>query len=286
LAEAVFIAARAGRPEEVTELVDGTETGGADSANAALADAYREFHADGEVTSTHRRVIDVLATSDTIDARTVNRLVNLLLSITNFAGDAEKREQTNATLAPLGTRVAPAILMYRTGVDSIVGTTRAIHALLTSYAALLPKLEPRMVMLMSFPAYCVDAMAEFRYPLQQAFTELSEHGASIDAIEGGRVVLLDMMAGGHWDQAEKVGAQCLEMAGQVHGSELIRQTFVADLGVLAAWRGDLETARRNAAEVTAWATPRGLNMLLRTAQRIAPSKKWSEWLLLIHPAIC
>jgi DNA-binding CsgD family transcriptional regulator len=39
--------------------------------------------------------------------------------------------------------------------------------------------------------------------------------------------------------------------------------------VLAAWRGDLGTARRNAADVTAWSKPRGLNMLLHTAQRIA-----------------
>jgi DNA-binding CsgD family transcriptional regulator len=269
LAEAVFVAARAGRPGEVTELVDSAETRGANSANAALFAAYRAFHADGEVISTHRRLIEVLAKSDTIDGKTVNRLANLLLSITNFAGDAEKRERTNVALAALGTRVAPTILMYRTGVDSIVNTTSGIRSLLATYAEFLPKLEPRMVMLLSFPAYCVDAMAQFRYPLEQAFTQLSEHGASIDAIEGGRVLLLDMMAGGHWDRAEKVGAQCLEMAGEVQGSELVRHQLLGDLGVFAAWRGDLETARRNAADVTAWAAPRGLHLLVGVAQRIA-----------------
>jgi DNA-binding CsgD family transcriptional regulator len=269
LAEAVFVAAWAGRPGEVTELVDSAETRGANSANAALFAAYRAFHADGEVISTHRRLIEVLAKSDTIDGKTVNRLANLLLSITNFAGDAEKRERTNVALAALGTRVAPTILMYRTGVDSIVNTTSGIRSLLATYAEFLPKLEPRMVMLLSFPAYCVDAMAQFRYPLEQAFTQLSEHGASIDAIEGGRVLLLDMMAGGHWDRAEKVGAQCLEMAGEVQGSELVRHQLLGDLGVFAAWRGDLETARRNAADVTAWAAPRGLHLLVGVAQRIA-----------------
>jgi DNA-binding CsgD family transcriptional regulator len=59
------------------------------------------------------------------------------------------------------------------------------------------------------------------------------------------------------------------MATGVHGSELMRQTLLADLGVLAACRGDLDTARRNATEVTAWSQPRGMKMLLRTAQQIA-----------------
>jgi hypothetical protein len=77
------------------------------------------------------------------------------------------------------------------------------------------------------------------------------------------------MATGHWDQAEQIGTRCLEMATGVHGSELMRHTLLADLGVLAACRGDLETARRNAAEVTTWSQARGMKMLLRTAQRIA-----------------
>jgi len=123
--------------------------------------------------------------------------------------------------------------------------------------------------MMSYPAYCIDAMAEFRAPLMKAFTQVSAHGASLDAIEGGRVVLLDLMATGQWEQAERIGTQCLEMAAHVHGSELLRQTLLADLGMLAACRGDLGTARRYAAEVTAWSEPRGIRMLLRTAQRIA-----------------
>jgi hypothetical protein len=153
LAEAVFVAARAGRPGEVTELVDSAETRGANSANAALFAAYRAFHADGEVISTHRRLIEVLAKSDTIDGKTVNRLANLLLSITNFAGDAEKRERTNVALAALGTRVAPTILMYRTGVDSIVNTTSGIRSLLATYAEFLPKLEPRRTASMRWPSF-------------------------------------------------------------------------------------------------------------------------------------
>ena len=269
LSEAVFVAARAGRIDEAKELLDDRQLGAGHWALVVLADAYRAFHADGEVVSTHRRLLDALAGSDELDDKTVNRLANLLLSITNYAGDEQKRTRTNAALAPLEKRIHPAVLLYRTDIDEIAVTARAIRSLVSESVAFLPKLPDRSVMLLSFAAYCIDTMAEFRAPLQQTFDQLSMHGASIDAIESGRIVLLDLIATGHWKQAQQVGAQCLGWAEQDKISELRRHQYLADLGVFAASRGDLETARRYSAEVTAWAKPRGLNMLLRNALRIA-----------------
>jgi DNA-binding CsgD family transcriptional regulator len=269
LAEAVFVAARAGRIDQARGLLGNAEADATESALAVLADCYQALHADGEVVATHRRLIDELTRADALDDQTVNRLVNLLLSVTNFADNPELRGRTNAALLPLQAWVHPAILMYRNVDEDIATTANDIRSLLKGYAELLPQLPMRWVFLVSFPAYCIDAMAEFRAPLQQAYAQLCEYGASIDALEGGRVVLLDLMSAGHWDQAQQVGAQCLEMAREIQGSELLRHQFLADLGVLAAWRGDLETARQYAAEVTAWSTPRGLHLLLSVAQRIA-----------------
>jgi DNA-binding CsgD family transcriptional regulator len=98
---------------------------------------------------------------------------------------------------------------------------------------------------------------------------LSEHGASIDVIEGGRVVMLDLIAVGQWDQAEQAGAQYLELAQQPRGSAVVHHELLADLGMLAASRGDLDTARRYAAQVAAWSKPRGLNLLRDATRRIA-----------------
>ena len=61
-ADAVFVAARAGQPKGVADLLDSTGASAGDSALAVLADSYRAFHADGEVISTHRRVLDALPT--------------------------------------------------------------------------------------------------------------------------------------------------------------------------------------------------------------------------------
>ena len=269
LADAVFVAARAGQVCEAQDLLERTETGDSDSALAVLADSYRAFHTDGEVTSTHRQVLDALIKADALDGKTLNRLVYLLLSLTNYSGDAGHREQTNAALLALQARLDPAVLMYRTGVDDIADTANAVRSMLSGYVELLPQLPAQRMALLSFPAYCAGAMADFRAPLQAAFTQLSEHGASVDAIECGRVVVLDLIATGFWPQAEQVGAACLEMAQRIPGSQLRRHQLLADLGVLAAGRGDMETARRYAAEVSAWATPSGVQRLLDGADRIA-----------------
>jgi DNA-binding CsgD family transcriptional regulator len=158
--------------------------------------------------------------------------------------------------------------MYRTGTD-MAAAAGAVRARLAEYARRLPQLHARQVMLVAFPAFSIDAMADFRARLHAAFAALSGHGASIDTIEAGRVVMLDLIAAGHWEQAEQVGMACLEMARQPQGSRLRYHQFLADLGLLAAGRGDLPTARRYAAELNAWSAPRGLQRLCDAADRIA-----------------
>lgn len=268
-ADAVYFAARAGRHDEAQDLLGSTETGEEESPSAVLADAYLAFHGDGEVVSTHRRLLEVLNRADTLDDEMVNRLVNLLLSITNYAGDAQDRQQTNDAVEKIDTRVDPVILLYRTGIADIVTTARYVRAILRQYVDRLPLQEPRRVMQLAFPAYCVDAMADFRVPLNEAYKQTREHGPSIDAMAMGCVVILDLMATGHWAKAARVGADGLAMAKEAQGGELLRHHFLAYLGVLAAWQGDLETARRFATEVTNWSRPRGLQMYLLVAQRIA-----------------
>ncbi|MGV1006149.1 MAG: ATP-binding protein [Candidatus Nanopelagicales bacterium] len=267
--DAVYFAARAGRHDEAQDLLGSTETGEEASPSAVLADAYLAFHGDGEVVSTHRRLLEVLNRADTFDDEMVNRLVNLLLSITNYAGDAQERQQTNDAVEKIDTRVDPVILLYRTGITDIVTTARYVRRVLLQYLDRLPLQEPRRVMQLAFPAYCVDAMADFRVPLNEAYKQTREHGPSIDAMAMGCVVMFDLMAAGQWAKAAQVGADGLAMAKEAQGGELLRHHFLASLGVLAAWQGDLETARRYATEVTNWSRPRGLQMYLLVAQRIA-----------------
>jgi DNA-binding CsgD family transcriptional regulator len=275
-ADAVFVAARAGQTGGIEDLLDNAGASAGDSALEVLAECYRAFNADGEVRATHRRILDALSKADTLDDKTVNRLAYLLVSITNYSGSLRHLEQTNAALLTRQRRLDPAVLMYRTGVDDIAATADAVRSMLSGYVELLPQVPAQRMALLSFPAYCAGVMADFRAPLQAAFTQLSGHGASVDAIECGRVVVLDLIAAGHWPQAEQVGAACLEMAQQVECSQLRRHQLLVDLGVLAAGRGDFETARRYATEVRAWSKPRGLQRLLDGADRIVARAALAE----------
>jgi hypothetical protein len=169
IADAVFLAARADQPADAEELLEIATTGEGDSALTVLAECYQGFHADGEVTSSHRRILDALARASTLDDKTLNRLVYLLISITNYAHTAGYREQTNAALLRVQARLDPAVSMYRTGVDDFAGTANTVRAMLRDWVALLPQVPPQRMVLLSFPAYCAGVMADFRAPLQAAF---------------------------------------------------------------------------------------------------------------------
>jgi DNA-binding CsgD family transcriptional regulator len=59
------------------------------------------------------------------------------------------------------------------------------------------------------------------------------------------------------------------MTTQIECSQLRRHQLLADLGVLAAGRGEVQTAHRYADEVRVWSTQRGLQRLIDGAERIA-----------------
>lgn len=273
-AEAAFVAVRAGLMDEAQDLAESTETGQSASAASVMAAAYQAFHVDGDAISTHARIRDALARPDSIDDRTLNRLTQLLLAITHCAGTTTQWQLTNQALLPVQDRIVPVILTNRVGVAGIADTASAIRSLLSERSWVgdydrLPLLEARHVMLLAFPAFCIDAMDELRGTLRQIYAQLSEHGASIDAIEAGRMVMRDLTATGHWEHAMETGSACLAMAEQNQGSELLRHQLLAELAVLAADTGDFATAREYGARVTAWAKPRELNLILAVAGRAA-----------------
>ena len=267
-ADAVFFAARAGHLDTARSI---SESSGGDEENSiagVLANAYGDFHGRGEVIATHSQLTYALERGQTLDDQTLNQLVQLLLTITNFAGDYEHWRQTNDVLEPVSTRVDPAILVLRHRFDDTATTGETVRALLADRVPRLASLGPRDVNQLAFPAYCIDAMAAIRTPLTLFYNKFREDGPSIDAMAMGCALMLDLMTIGKWQQAQQLGADGLRMAKQIQGGELLRHYFLANLGMLAAWQGDLDAARRYAAELTAWAQPRSLGLYLEFVQRI------------------
>lgn len=267
-ADAVFFAARSGRLETARDISEGIGGDEENSVATLLANAYADFHGRGEVIATHRQLIYALKRGDTLDDQTLNQLVQLLLTIANFAGDYETWKQTNDALEPLSARVDPAILVLRHRYHDTATTAEIVRALLADRVPRLASLGPRDVNQLAFPAYCIDAMAAIRTPLAMFYNKFREDGASMDAMAMGCGLMLDLMAIGKWLQAEQFGAEGLNMAEQIQGGELLRHYFIANLGILAAWQGNLDAARRYANELTEWSQPRRLGLYLDYAERI------------------
>ena len=117
-------------------------------------------------------------------------------------------------------------------------------------------------------AFYVDALAELRSTLARLFQREHDRGAVTNAMTMLHLLLLDQIRSGSWDQASESVRIGLELSTS-HRNDLFRYQFIAYDGLRAAGAGDVAAARQCAAEVTMWAGPRRLGLLLEFVDRIA-----------------
>ena len=269
-AEAAFVAAQASRFDDAQALVDepvGSRRPG-ELASAVLTGAYLALYRDGEVLATHRRIVTVLHGSDGLDDATALRLVKLLLAITQYAGDATLWRQTDDVVDRLADRVDPEVLLYRDAWGDVARRGHTVARRLAEYRDALTAMEPWEVMRLGVTAHYVDGLGDFRTTLTRLFERERDRGAVTNAMTMLHLLLLDQIASGQWTDARESARLGVELT-TTHRNELFRCQFVAYDGVRAAGAGDVATARRCAAEVTAWAGPRRLGLLLGFALRTA-----------------
>jgi DNA-binding CsgD family transcriptional regulator len=262
-AEAAFVAAQSSRFDDAQALADETE-----SVSSVLTGAYLALYRDGEVVGTHRRITIALKGVDSLDDATVSRLVKLLLAITQYAADPGLWQQTDDAVDRLVDRVDAVALLYRDAWGDLARRGHSVRARLAEHRDALISLEPWEVMRLGVTAYYVDGLADFRTTLTRLFERERDRGAVTNAMTMLHLLLLDQIASGRWEAAQESARLGLALT-ETHRNELFRLQFVVYDGVRAAGVGDVETARRCAAEVTGWAGPRRLGLLLGFANRIA-----------------
>lgn len=269
LADAAYLAGQAALLDEAQDLLDTTAaTDSAGSPTSVLTAAYLGLYRDGDVTTTHRRVIAALrapAVGPGADAGT--RLVNLLLAISQFAGDPARWALTERVIDDLGDRVDPLALIYRDSWGDVVRRGHTVRARLDEQFLLLSGGEPWDVMRLAVSAFYVDTLGDYRPYLERMVRREQDNGAVTNVMTLLQLVVLDQIASGRWADAEATGRRGLDLTG-AHGYELFAHQFRAFLGVLAARRGDLDLARRHEATVRAWGRPRGIGFLTGFADAI------------------
>ncbi|MGW7256615.1 LuxR C-terminal-related transcriptional regulator [Streptomyces sp. NPDC054834] len=270
LAEAAFVAGQSAQLERAQQL---SEIAGAGTAETGtiIVECYAALYRDGEVRTTHRKVVGALERLDPVrDKPVVERLINLLLVISLFAADTATWKITESCVDRFCDPAEPggsASLLYRDTWGDVVrrgadGVERLRQEFVRATAD-----RPWDAMRLLVTAYYLDALDEFRGPLTRMVAREQEAGAAGNAMTLLQVVMLDHMGAGRWADAEQTGRRGLELTAR-HGYTLFAHQFRAFLAMVAACRGDTDTADGQRRAVEAWAGPRGIGYLTQYADAV------------------
>ncbi|MFD9691404.1 AAA family ATPase [Kitasatospora sp. NPDC059088] len=288
LGDAAFIAGHAARLGHARRILRADPGPDADrSPAAALASGYQALYQDGDVRSTHRQIAAAVerlvgGTADSAadptagyDPEVLDRLLALLLATSQFAADRTLWERTHALLATLGERVGERARIYSATWSDVVRHGAGWTAPVERAAADLPGQEPWDVARLAVSAYHLDVLSPLRPHLQRVVSRELETGAVSTGMVMLHLIMLDQMAVGEWEAAERTGRRAL-LRSDEHGHELFAQQTRAYLAQLAAMRGQTATARELQAVVDAWARPRGIGFLTQLADAAGTTAALSD----------
>ena len=263
--DAAFVASQASRFDDARRLADDT-LAEQESAASVLTATYVALYRDGDVLSSHRRLLHALAGADTPDDATVIWLAKLLLGVTLYNGDPERWQQTDAVFDRLAPRLDADALLFRDSWGDVCHRGHTVRRRLDERRAQLGRREPWDVMRLGVAAYYVEGLADLRATLATLFHRESDRGAVANAMTMLHLILLDQLATGDWDEARK-SIRLRRDLTELHHNELFRYQFITYDGLHAAATGDFETARRRATEVQTWTGPRRLGLLSTIVRR-------------------
>ncbi|MFF9673421.1 AAA family ATPase [Streptomyces eurythermus] len=279
LGDAAFVAGHAGLLGRVRHLVPGPVPGGGHSPASVVAAAYAALYEDGDVRSSRRHVvaaIEDLRDNGVKDSHEVlTRLINLLLAINQYASDEAAWERTHALLDTLGELVPAHSRIYQDAWGDVVRRGAGVRERVENAFAALRDPEPWDITRLGVAAYHVDVLGQYRPLLQRALDRESGSGAMATSMTMLHQIMLDQMAVGEWDEAERTGQQCLDLATS-HSHMLFAHHARGYLGLLAAMRGRSDVARRHQAAVDAWARPRGVGFLTQIADATGTTAALTE----------
>ncbi|MFD9789905.1 AAA family ATPase [Streptomyces sp. NPDC059070] len=250
-----------------SDLVPGT----GESPASVLASAYAALYEDGDVKSSQRQVraaIETLRDTDPGEpSEVLTRLVNLLLAINQYAADEPSWQRTHELLDSLGDRVSPNSRTYEDAWSDVVRRGAGVHERVERALADFHRLEPWETTRLGVAAYHVDALGPYGPHLRRTVDREVETGAAASAMTMLHLIMLDQLAVGAWDEAERTGERVMALT-TAHRNALFVHHTQAYLGLLAALRGRTEEARRLQAAVDTWARPRGVGFLTQIADSI------------------
>ncbi|MER5447490.1 AAA family ATPase [Streptomyces sp. NPDC002764] len=268
LGEAAYVAAQSALLDQAHELREASDrlAGTGRSPTAVITYAYTALYEDGDVRSAHRRVAaELKALPSDADEEIRARLLNLLLAISVFSADPALWRVSDALMDRDADRVDGPTPLYRDAWGDVARRGAGARERVLAAFGRLGDGQPWDVMRLGVAAYYLDALAEHRTLVRRVAERETGSGAVTNAMTLQQLVMLDQMSSGEWDAAEETGRRGLALT-VAHGYRLFEHQYHGFLGLLAAWRGDADTARAALDRVDRWARPRGVGYLTQLAE--------------------
>ncbi|MGW5568121.1 LuxR C-terminal-related transcriptional regulator, partial [Streptomyces tendae] len=281
LDEATHLAGQAALLDEAEKLAQRSAPhfGMADSLATAVTSACSRFYQEGDVRAAHRRLTAAIEElrDDTgrSDTGMLTHAVDTLLAVAQYASDPVLWRRTEELLDSLGDRVHPLSALYRDAWGDFVRHGAELRERIERAFADVAELAAWDVSRLGVSALLVDSLEQYRPYLRQAVARERESGAVSSVMTMLRLIMMDQMSSGAWDEAEESGRRALDLA-LTRGFTLFAQHSRACLGMLAARRGQLDRARELQAVVDAWARPRGVKFLTQTTEAIGAAAALTE----------
>ncbi|MEU7825989.1 AAA family ATPase [Catellatospora sp. NPDC049133] len=275
LAEAAYFGAVVtGDLREVPALLDAARRADPEhhgSLAGAVAGAYHLLNEAGDVDSAYRLLaaaIDALPQPRDAHDKTLIEALYTLLMVCFFAGRAEFWATFHATVDRLEPRAPQLIsVLAATFGDPAHRALPILDTLDTAIAALRRENSPARIVRTAIAASYLDRIGECREPLWRAVRHGREGGAVTSAIEALSLLANDAYFTGRWDDLAALTAEAIDLC-QSHDYTLLRWPSLFLQALVAAARGDDDTAHELTQQLTRWAGPRRAGAIMSYAWHI------------------
>ncbi|MFE7802726.1 AAA family ATPase [Nocardia sp. NPDC057440] len=253
---------------EARRLVEGAERSPGGSSAGAVAVASLMLNIGGDIDTVHQLLVNAIkAARDPSDADDVVLVEALyVLQATCFFGSrAGLAADFHTALDRLG-HTAPEflVLLGSTFLEPVRLALPMLGRLDAEIAGISDQSDPAHIVRLGIAALYVDRLSGCRTALEHVVAHGRSGGAITSAIEAFVLLGYDGVLSGEWDRVQQLAGEGLEFAER-HGYTLLGGLLQFQQAYLAAARGDSDTVKAVTDELTRWATPNRIGLVLHHA---------------------
>ena len=275
LAEAAYIGTdAAGALRSASELLEGARQADPDrgrSLHSAAAAVQLLLNGDGDVPTAHRVLVGAIEeVTHHYDASNVALIdaLHLLLLLCFYGSEAELWVPFDRALARLRPEAPPLLSVTgQTFGDPARTGSATLEQLGLILDAVRDETDPARIVRIGTASLYPDRLDALREPSWRVVRQGRDGGPARRHLGGLMHLCLDSYHAGRWDEVAQLADEGLELC-DTSGYTFFAWYFHYNRGIVAASRGDADTAHALADRITEWATPRGVRSALDYAHHI------------------